>query len=197
VSEVKVTNERVATILELSEIEVSKMGSKTTVVVVTLPSGFVIVESSSCVDPENYDEHVGKTICMERVENKIWELEGYVLQCAQAIQSACVVSGGVDIKTPVGEEKVGTGSETVDEPPHTDADIPADIDVPFEGAVEQEDDGAIDTLPDPAGVPADTDAEEAAAEEVPDANVNECAPEGNNSGPEAGPPPPEENVIER
>lgn len=46
----------------------------------TLPNGFVIVESSSCIDPTNFDMSVGEQICMEKLENKIWELEGYGLQ---------------------------------------------------------------------------------------------------------------------
>ena len=45
-----------------------------------LPNGFVIVESSSCASPENYDVDMGVDICIERIKNKIWELEGYKLQ---------------------------------------------------------------------------------------------------------------------
>ena len=58
-----------------------KMGEKTTVVMATLQNGFVIVESSSCVDPANFDMKMGESICMERIENKIWELLGFKLQC--------------------------------------------------------------------------------------------------------------------
>lgn len=75
-----VTQEQVAQIFFDSFKEVTTMGNKTTVLAVTLPSGFVIVESSSCVDPDNYDEQMGYEICRDRVINKIWELEGYVLQ---------------------------------------------------------------------------------------------------------------------
>lgn len=75
-----VTRAQVLEVLSNSEVEVVTLGKKTTVVAVTLPNGFVIVESSSCVDPANYDEKLGADICLKRVENKIWELEGYVLQ---------------------------------------------------------------------------------------------------------------------
>lgn len=54
--------------------------NKTTIGIFTLINGFVIVEASSCVDPKNYDEAIGKEICRERANNKIWELEGYKLQ---------------------------------------------------------------------------------------------------------------------
>lgn len=45
-----------------------------------LPNGFILTESSACVDPANFDEQIGYEICMNRIENKIWEMEGYALQ---------------------------------------------------------------------------------------------------------------------
>lgn len=63
-----------------SEITVKTLFNKTTVVAMKLPNGFVLVESSSCVDPHNYDEAVGVQICKQKLENKLWELEGYRLQ---------------------------------------------------------------------------------------------------------------------
>lgn len=62
--------------------ETVTMGDKTTVVRAVLKNGFVIVESSSCVSAENYDEKLGEEICMERIRNKIWELLGFLLQTA-------------------------------------------------------------------------------------------------------------------
>mgnify|MGYP004515383227 FL=1 len=62
--------------------ETVTMGSKTTVVRAVLKNGFEIVESSSCVSAENYDEKLGEEICMERIRNKIWELLGFLLQTA-------------------------------------------------------------------------------------------------------------------
>lgn len=79
-SEVRVTEEQIKKILSESVVEDLKIGSKTTVVHATLPNGFIIVESSSCVDPANYDHDLGKQICMKRIEDKVWMLEGYFLQ---------------------------------------------------------------------------------------------------------------------
>ena len=62
--------------------ETGTMGGKTTVVRAVLKNGFEIVESSSCVSAENYDEKLGEEICMERIRNKIWELLGFLLQTA-------------------------------------------------------------------------------------------------------------------
>ena len=63
-----------------SEITVKTLFNKTTVVAMKLPNGFVLVESSSCVDPHNYDEAIGVQICKQKLENTLWELEGYRLQ---------------------------------------------------------------------------------------------------------------------
>lgn len=75
-----VTKEQIDKIFEEGMKLESTIGDKTTVVVFKAPNGFVIVESSSCVDPKNYDFEIGKQICYERIKNKLWELEGYKLQ---------------------------------------------------------------------------------------------------------------------
>lgn len=62
--------------------ETVTLGGKTTVVRAVLKNGFVIVESSSCVSAENYDEKLGEEICMKRIRNKVWELLGFLLQTA-------------------------------------------------------------------------------------------------------------------
>ncbi|MEI2392200.1 Gp49 family protein [Priestia megaterium] len=79
-----VTTEEVQGILSGSSIDIKTIFNKCTVVTAKLPNGFIIVESSACVDPANYDEKLGVKICMERIENKVWELEGYKLQSALA-----------------------------------------------------------------------------------------------------------------
>lgn len=75
-----VTKEIIEEIMTKSNIIVNTVFDKCTVVSCRLPNGFVIVESSSCVDPNNYDEDMGVEICLDRIENKVWELEGYRLQ---------------------------------------------------------------------------------------------------------------------
>lgn len=74
-----VTKQQIDELLNKSEIKVETVYNKVTVVSCKLPSGFVIVEASGAVDIANYDETIGKEICMERIENKLWELEGYAL----------------------------------------------------------------------------------------------------------------------
>jgi len=53
---------------------------KVCIVSVKLPNGFVITETSGCVDPANYNEELGEKYATERILSKLWELEGYKLQ---------------------------------------------------------------------------------------------------------------------
>ena len=67
-------------IISKSQIKVQTVFGKCTIVSVQLPNGFVIVESSACVDPINYNEATGTSICMNKIKDRLWELEGYKLQ---------------------------------------------------------------------------------------------------------------------
>lgn len=75
-----VTQSVIDELMESCDIAVTTAFDKCTIVACKLPNGFVIVESSSCVDPANYDEDMGVDICMKNIEKKVWELEGYLLQ---------------------------------------------------------------------------------------------------------------------
>lgn len=67
----------------ISSYETYTLGKKTTVVKAILANGFVLVESSSCIDVANYDLLIGQEICLERIRNRVWELLGFLLQTAQ------------------------------------------------------------------------------------------------------------------
>ena len=82
-----VTPQQIKEIMDATKFDVKTVLGKCTVVSAQLPNGFIIVESSACVDPANYDEVLGTEICMKRIENKIWELEGYKLQSTLATRS--------------------------------------------------------------------------------------------------------------
>lgn len=58
------------------------LGNKTTVVRATLQNGYEVIESSGCVDAENYDISVGEAACMKRVKTKVWDYLGFLLQTA-------------------------------------------------------------------------------------------------------------------
>lgn len=61
--------------------DISTVGDKTTIVIATLANGFVITESSSCVDVKNYDQKYGAEICMKKIKDKVWFLLGFLLSC--------------------------------------------------------------------------------------------------------------------
>lgn len=67
----------IAEILSESNFRTTSVFGKCTIVACQLPNGFVIVESSSCVDPDDYDEEIGIENCMNRIKNKVIELEAY------------------------------------------------------------------------------------------------------------------------
>lgn len=87
-----VTAAQIDAILAASTIEFETVFGKTLVMKVLLPSGFVLIESASWFSASNYKESVGYDLCLGRIANKVWELEGYRLQCelqsAQAKQAA-------------------------------------------------------------------------------------------------------------
>lgn len=88
-----VTQKQIDEIMDDADITVNTTYDKCTVVSVKLPNGFVITESSACVSPENYDKDMGVDICMNKIINKVWELEGYRLQCElyEANEAKCEV----------------------------------------------------------------------------------------------------------
>lgn len=67
-------------LIDRSSITVTKFGVKTTVAHCILPNGYVISTTSSCVNPADYNQEIGRVNCMKRIEDKIWELEGYLQQ---------------------------------------------------------------------------------------------------------------------
>jgi hypothetical protein len=60
----------------------SKIGEKTTVVMLQCLTGFEITETSSCVDPEMYDHNKGIDIALGRIQSAVWGHLGFVLQWA-------------------------------------------------------------------------------------------------------------------
>lgn len=56
------------------------LDGKTVFVKANLITGFTQYETSSCVDPGNFDMKVGKEICINRIKNKICEYLGFVVQ---------------------------------------------------------------------------------------------------------------------
>lgn len=62
---------------------VSKLGTKTTVVSIHTITGFDSHGISSCVDPSRYDMNIGKKFAKEKAVDAIWAGLGFVLQWAK------------------------------------------------------------------------------------------------------------------
>lgn len=65
--------------IHVSELEPNDIGTKVTTVTVTLANGFTLTETSACVDPKNHDPEIGLMCCMEKIEDKIWFLLGFLM----------------------------------------------------------------------------------------------------------------------
>ena len=75
----KIPVEHIERIMKESKYECikSEYGS-CTVVIMTLPNGYTLVESSGCIDPKEYDHELGIELCKKALERKVWQLEGYL-----------------------------------------------------------------------------------------------------------------------
>lgn len=67
----------------ITDVDVMTVGDKTTVVNAHTLTGFDTVRHSSCVDPKNYNEELGKKYAMEEVVNSLWAHLDFVLQWAK------------------------------------------------------------------------------------------------------------------
>ena len=67
----------------ITNVDVITVGDKTTVVNAHTLTGFDTVRHSSCVDPKNYSEKLGKKYAMEDVVKSLWAHLGFVLQWAK------------------------------------------------------------------------------------------------------------------
>jgi len=47
---------------------------------ITLLNGFTVRGEAACVSPANFDEEIGQTVSFKNARDKIWQLEGYLLQ---------------------------------------------------------------------------------------------------------------------
>lgn len=79
-SNIKITKERIDHLMDTAEYQVFTTFNKCTVVSAKFENGFILTESSACVDEANYDEHLGFKYAAEKIRERLWELEGYLLQ---------------------------------------------------------------------------------------------------------------------
>lgn len=73
----KIPKEHIENLMAHSDYEIWEVSS-CTIVAMTLPNGYTIVESSGCIDPSEYDHDLGVELCKAALERKVWQLEGYL-----------------------------------------------------------------------------------------------------------------------
>ena len=76
-SEFRVKKEDIESLINSAEIEKHIFWEKEMVVSFKLPCGFTVSGRSACIDPRNFDEEIGFTLCKQDAENQLWQLEGY------------------------------------------------------------------------------------------------------------------------
>lgn len=78
----KLTDDDINNFINASEIHVEKRGEKSTLVEIEFPTGWKDYEVSSCVNPENYNEELGKMYALQNIGHRLWKNLGFVLQWA-------------------------------------------------------------------------------------------------------------------
>lgn len=61
-------------------IDFQRVGVKTTICVLTLGNGFEIIGTSACVDPNDFDEELGRHYAKVEAVKKLDELAGFYKQ---------------------------------------------------------------------------------------------------------------------
>jgi len=69
--------DEVSKVLKNTDTEYIEAGEKTIILHATLPNGFEVVTSASCVDPDDYDADIGQRICLDRLRDRVYELVGF------------------------------------------------------------------------------------------------------------------------
>ena len=76
----KVKIEDLERMINEAETESAVFWGKETVVSYRLKNGFTVLGRSACVCPENFNAELGMKFARENAIDKMWELEGYLLQ---------------------------------------------------------------------------------------------------------------------
>jgi len=68
-----------------------KIGSKTTICLLILNTGYEVIGTSSVIDPENFDFAIGKKFARERAVDQVWGHLGSIIQWQKAIHDDNIV----------------------------------------------------------------------------------------------------------
>lgn len=74
-----VTKDSIEAKIARVEFIVRPFNSTLTICIITMQTGFSVRGESACVDPNKFNEQLGKEYAYEDAFNKLWALEGYLL----------------------------------------------------------------------------------------------------------------------
>lgn len=98
----RITPEDVAEFVTRGGVRFQKIGEKTTLVSRRYSTGIEDFDTSSCVDPANFNIEVGAKIASEKLDDRVWMFLGWLLAWAK---------NGVDRKTLILPEEVAAPAE--------------------------------------------------------------------------------------
>lgn len=76
----KVTQTQIDYLLDSAQTQEHIFWDKELVISYLLHNGFTILGRGACVDPRNFDLEIGRKVARQDASNKLWQLEGYLLQ---------------------------------------------------------------------------------------------------------------------
>lgn len=76
----KITLQQITTLIDSAEKQEHVFWDKELVISYKLPNGFTVLGRGACVDPANFNLEIGRQVAREDAMNKLWQLEGYLLQ---------------------------------------------------------------------------------------------------------------------
>jgi hypothetical protein len=63
----------------IENVQYARIGATMTQCLITMRNGWIVSGTSACVDPDNFNENVGKELAYEDAFRQLWPLEGYLL----------------------------------------------------------------------------------------------------------------------
>ncbi|WP_051591228.1 Gp49 family protein [Bacillus sp. UNC438CL73TsuS30] len=76
----EITLADIDSMMENAQIEIVELFGKCTMVAVQFANGFVLTESTTCQDAAYYNKDTNTQNCLDRIKQRITELEGYKFQ---------------------------------------------------------------------------------------------------------------------
>lgn len=102
----KITQEHIDAII-VSKTFIVLPDGVTTICQLILKNGFSVLGSSACVDPANFDLQMGRDIAFKNAQDKVWELEGYLLKEEMFRASVKIPTMIITTSTPVKKAQWG------------------------------------------------------------------------------------------